>query len=89
MDEHDFSELLQIVIKKSKKLIFLDETDSEKQPDASTNPYIVREQQLDLQDLLSRINQHQRKAIALKHFHDLNYKSISKMTDVSIGTVKS
>ncbi|KHF39156.1 sigma-70 family RNA polymerase sigma factor [Halalkalibacter okhensis] len=77
------------LVKKRLKLVFLDETDSKKQPDAITNPYIVREQQLDLQDLLSRLNQHQREAIALKYFHDLDYKSISKITGVSIGTVKS
>ncbi|MNC74505.1 RNA polymerase sigma factor RpoE [compost metagenome] len=44
---------------------------------------------MDIQALLQYINEHQREAIQLKYFHDLDYQTIADMTQVSIGTVKS
>lgn len=51
--------------------------------------YSRTDQQLDIQDLLQNINEHQREAIQLKYFHDLDNQTIAEITNVSLGTVKS
>ncbi|WP_328591070.1 RNA polymerase sigma factor [Siminovitchia fortis] len=52
-------------------------------------PFLSSEQRLDIQNMLIHLNDHQREAIELKYFHDLDYKTIAKITGVSIGTAKS
>jgi RNA polymerase sigma factor (sigma-70 family) len=39
--------------------------------------------------MLIHLNPHQKEAIQLKYFHDLDYQTIATITSVSIGTVKS
>lgn len=53
------------------------------------DPYVRSDQQMDIQELLLLVNQHQREAIQLKYLHDLDYQSIADITNVSLGTVKS
>lgn len=78
---------------KQKKLVLVedwDETNEKELGHASTNdPYCSSDQQMDIQALLLHINEHQKEAIQLKYFHDLDYQSIADITKVSIGTVKS
>ncbi|WP_301109927.1 RNA polymerase sigma factor [Sporosarcina sp.] len=47
------------------------------------------EQAIDIQQMLAVVNKHQREAIELKYFHDLDYKTIADITKVSVGTAKS
>ena len=63
--------------------------DSELDQAVSSDPYRRSEQQMDIEALLLQVNEHQREAIQLKYFHDLNYQTIADITKVSIGTVKS
>lgn len=56
---------------------------------SSNDPYRRSEQQMDMETLLLQVNEHQREAIQLKYFHDLDYQTIADITKVSIGTVKS
>lgn len=53
------------------------------------DPYRKSDQLLDIQSLLLHINEHQREAIQLKYFHDLDNQTIADITNVSLGTVKS
>lgn len=55
----------------------------------TSDPYHKTEQQIDMKALLLQVNEHQREAIQLKYFHDLDYQTIADITQVSIGTVKS
>lgn len=48
-----------------------------------------KQQQLEVKELLSIISDVQREAILLKYIHDFDYETIARMTDVSVGTVKS
>lgn len=59
-----------------------------KQPSKVT-PFENSEQQIDIQQLLSNLNEQQAEAIKLKYFRDLDYQTISELTNVSVGTVKS
>ncbi|WP_153730971.1 RNA polymerase sigma factor [Sporosarcina obsidiansis] len=58
-------------------------------PSAVQNSFEQTEQRMDIQELLLRVNAQQKEAIELKYFHDLDYETIAKMTQVSIGTAKS
>ncbi|SDS49666.1 RNA polymerase sigma-70 factor, ECF subfamily [Paenibacillaceae bacterium GAS479] len=75
------------------KLVLVDEwqPDQESEPEGTLarDPYGSSDQQMDLQALLLQVNEHQREAIRLKYFHDLDYQTIAGMTNVSVGTVKS
>lgn len=42
-----------------------------------------------VQELLNHLNEKQKEAIYLKYFFDLDLKTISKITNTSLGTVKS
>nr|WP_313640057.1 sigma-70 family RNA polymerase sigma factor [Paenibacillus sp.] len=55
----------------------------------SSDPFRRSEQQIDIETLLLHVNEHQKEAIQLKYFHDLDYQTIADITKVSIGTVKS
>ena len=58
-------------------------------PSFYPDPYSTTEQRMDLQDRLQQLNEHQREAIQLKYFHDLDNQTIADLTQVPIGTVKS
>jgi RNA polymerase sigma factor (sigma-70 family) len=47
------------------------------------------ENRMDIESLLTHLNEHQKEAIQLKYFHDLEYEAIAEITQVPIGTVKS
>lgn len=56
---------------------------------SETDPLLQSEQRIDIEDMLQSVNTHQREAIELKYFHDLDYQTIAEITNVSIGTAKS
>ncbi|WP_456277011.1 sigma-70 family RNA polymerase sigma factor [Bacillus sp. AK128] len=80
-------------LKKKKKTVLMDEWNGQMESNtesyAIADPYQTSDQQIDIQQLLLSLNKHQAEAIKLKYFHDLDYQSISNITKVSIGTVKS
>lgn len=80
-------------LQKRNKVILVEDwsdTDERELSHEWTNDLYSRtDQQLDIQDLLQNINEHQREAIQLKYFHDLDNQTIAEITNVSLGTVKS
>lgn len=82
----------KLLLKRSKLVLLEDWSgNDEKEADQSvlSDPYHRTEQLMDIQALLSYVNEHQKEAIQLKYFHDLDYQTIADITQVSIGTVKS
>ncbi|MEB1808917.1 MAG: sigma-70 family RNA polymerase sigma factor [Bacillaceae bacterium] len=81
------------LLRKQKKIVLIEEwntpIESETGHALNVNPYVRTERQIDIQQLLLHLNDHQREAIQLKYFHDLDYQTIAEMTSVSVGTVKS
>ncbi|OBZ16403.1 RNA polymerase sigma factor [Bacillus sp. FJAT-26390] len=53
------------------------------------NPYHYTESDMDMQVLLSHLNERQREAIELRYVHDLPYQTIADMTGAPVGTIKS
>jgi RNA polymerase sigma factor (sigma-70 family) len=53
------------------------------------NPYRHMESEMDMEVLLSHLNERQREAIELRYLHDLPYQSIADMTGAPVGTIKS
>ncbi|MWV42708.1 sigma-70 family RNA polymerase sigma factor [Paenibacillus sp. HJL G12] len=53
------------------------------------NPYRDMESEMDMQVLLSHLNDRQREAIELRFVHDLPYQTIADMAGVPVGTIKS
>lgn len=74
-------------LNQQKKVILLESTPEGQHCDQA--PFISNEQRLDIQQMLSHLNENQREAIQLKYYHDLDYKTIAVITNVAIGTVKS
>lgn len=82
----------KLLLKRSKLVLLEDwSSNDEREADQSvlSDPYHRTEQLMDMQALLLNVNEHQREAIQLKYFHDLDYQTIADITQVSIGTVKS
>ncbi|WP_445491398.1 RNA polymerase sigma factor [Niallia sp. 03133] len=81
------------LLKSQQKLLLVEEwneyKESEKEYASTINSIHNKDQKMDIQQLLTTLNEHQAEAIRLKYFHDLDYQSISDMTNVSVGTVKS
>ncbi|QOY35561.1 sigma-70 family RNA polymerase sigma factor [Anaerobacillus isosaccharinicus] len=80
------------MLKKRKRLVLVEELNHQMENEhnhLAEDPYKHSEQQIDIQQLLLHVNEHQKEAIQLKYFHDLDYQTIADMTNVSIGTVKS
>lgn len=78
------------LLRNRKKVIYLDDMATVNGESTLTkDPYHNSEQAIVMEELLSHVNKYQREAIQLKYFHDLDYQTISEMTDVSVGTVKS
>ncbi|GIN73967.1 hypothetical protein J14TS2_44420 [Bacillus sp. J14TS2] len=78
------------LIRKQKRLVLTDDLSMVAEDQASTkDPYEQSEQYMVIEKLLDHINEHQREAIQLKYFHDLDYQTIAEITNVSVGTVKS
>ncbi|MDQ0166299.1 RNA polymerase sigma-70 factor (ECF subfamily) [Bacillus horti] len=81
------------LLRKRKKLVLIDDWNEAmvKKPvhALTSDPYPNREQQIDINELLEHVNEHQKEAIQLKYFHDLDTQTIADITNVSVGTVKS
>ncbi|RKD27032.1 RNA polymerase subunit sigma-24 [Ammoniphilus oxalaticus] len=82
------------MLRKRNKVTPLDWRDSveesfERATERSAQPQLQAEQQLEIEALLRHVNEHQKEAIQLRYFHDLDYETIAEMMDVSLGTVKS
>lgn len=80
------------MLKKHKRLVLVEELNDQMENEhhhLAEDPYKHSEQQIDIQQLLLHVNEHQKEAIELKYFHDFDYQTIADMTNVSIGTVKS
>lgn len=80
------------LLKKRKKFVLVDEWEAH--PEIKSKPSIGNdfensEQYIDIQQLLLVLNEQQAEAIKLKYLLDLDYQTISGLTNVSIGTVKS
>jgi RNA polymerase sigma factor (sigma-70 family) len=75
------------MLKRRNKLILIEEWET----DAAgiSDPYEQRDQHMDIRSSLERINPDQKEAIELKYFHDFDYESIARITNVSVGTAKS
>ncbi|WP_078551594.1 RNA polymerase sigma factor [Bacillus alkalicellulosilyticus] len=81
-------------LRKNNKILLLDDwstttAETDLGHALASDPYRNSENQMELNQLLMQINEHQREAIQLKYFHDLDYQTIAEMTNVSLGTVKS
>src|SRR5690606_18617765 len=79
----------KLLLKQRKKVVLVEDWDVQIKDDHVHEPSIISDQQLDIQQLLTTINEHQAEAIKLKYFHDLDYQSISEITNTPVGTVKS
>lgn len=81
------------MLKSRNKLILIEEWEngdrSEPRAAEISDPYEQLDRHMDIRDLLERINPDQKEAIQLKYFHDFDYESIARITNVSVGTVKS
>jgi RNA polymerase sigma factor (sigma-70 family) len=81
------------MLKRRNKLILIEEweSDSGVEPAAAgiVDPYEQRDRYMDIRSSLERINPDQKEAIELKYFHDFDYESIARITNVSVGTAKS
>ena len=73
------------MLRKKKKIILLEDYEEE----VYIEDYEQREQQLDLEKHLLRLNPDQQEAIRLRYFLDLDYQAIAELTQVPLGTVKS
>jgi len=79
------------LLRKRNKVVLMDELDHAlvKEQHNDGNPFLQREQQIDIYQILSTLNEQQAEAIKLKYLRDLDYQSIAEITNVSVGTVKS
>lgn len=79
------------LLRKKRKEVLVDDWNGQLDDQAPSFPcqYQLREQQLELEQLLKELNDQQAEAIKLKYFHDLDYQTIAEITNVSIGTAKS
>lgn len=72
-------------LKEDKKLVSLDSIEEQ----YIDNIYDSSEDSLVLEKHLSRLNENHREIIKLRYYLDLDYKSISEILNIPLGTVKS
>jgi len=81
------------MLKRRNKLILIDEwqdgNDRGSNATGIQDPYEQQDQSMDIRRSLERVNPDQKEAIELRYFHDLDYEAIARITNVSVGTVKS
>lgn len=80
--------ICKTTLRKQKKLVLIDEWHSSIENErvhSNTNS----DDQMDIAEMLSILNENQKEAIKLKYFLDLDYQTIAEMTNVPLGTVKS
>ncbi len=73
------------IVKKQSKIIPIDDS----QEGEYHEDYQGREFKQDIMDCLKKLSLKQREAIILKYFFDMDYETISRITRVPVGTVKS
>ncbi|WP_028595282.1 RNA polymerase sigma factor [Paenibacillus assamensis] len=75
--------------KKERLLPVGDEGESSFAALTDDNPYRYTESEMNMEFLLSHLNEQQREAIELRYVHDLPYQMIADMTGAPLGTIKS
>lgn len=80
------NECKQLLAKQNRQILI---DDLAKFQDVSHDNTEEKQQQLEVNELLLTVSEIQREAIILKYIHDLDYKTIARITGVSIGTAKS
>jgi RNA polymerase sigma factor (sigma-70 family) len=82
--------ICKTTLRKQKKLVLMDDWHTYKEQEHKTS-YLKApdEQQIEIAEMLSILNETQKEAIKLKYFLDFDYQTIADMTNVPIGTVKS
>jgi RNA polymerase sigma-70 factor (ECF subfamily) len=73
------------IIRKNKNVMPVDKHEET----AYMDNYDAKEQGIDIARAMEKLNIHQREAIKLRYFMDMDYESISVITDTPVGTVKS
>lgn len=73
------------LLRKRKKVIHLGEWEVSDEKDVVG----MREEAMDLEEALKKLNIHQQEAIKLRYYLDYDYESIATITNVPLGTVKS
>lgn len=76
------------IYRKGKRTVYVEQEYLEVLPDNKLN-FEQKDAQLDVEQLLTKINSHQAEAIRLRYLHDMDLETIAKIEGVSIGTVKS
>ncbi|MFE8699682.1 RNA polymerase sigma factor [Cytobacillus sp. FJAT-54145] len=78
------------LIKKKEKVVLVEEwNDHINHESLETNPILHSDDKFTIQWLLNQLNEQQAEAIRLKYILDFDYQSISELTQVPVGTVKS
>lgn len=81
------------LLRKQKKVVLVDEYIAVNGQDLPQtiygNPYDDSDKQMEIQELLLHLSEHQKEVIQLRYFHDLDYETIAAIINVSVGTVKS
>ena len=72
-------------IRKQKRITLVDRWEQEN----LQNDYTAKEQELDLEKQLKKLNPKHMQAIKLRYYLDLDYKAISEITNTPVGTIKS
>ncbi len=72
-------------IRKQKKIILFDHLEQE----SKSNDFIAKDQELDLEKELEKLSPKHMEVIKLRYYLDLDYETISKITNTPIGTIKS
>ncbi|MCC5911905.1 MAG: sigma-70 family RNA polymerase sigma factor [Clostridiaceae bacterium] len=73
------------LLRKRKKLIYLEEQEVPDEKDMIKN----REEAIDLEKELKKLNLNQQETIRLRYYMDYDYETIAKLTNTPLGTVKS
>ena len=81
--------LCKTKLKKQHKELLVDDIELHSSTTQTTDPYKYTAETMDIEQLLSSLNPYQAETIKLKYLHDLDNATIAKITNVSVGTVKS
>ncbi|MBV6684908.1 RNA polymerase sigma factor [Rossellomorea marisflavi] len=78
--------LCKTMLRKQNRLVLKEEWSDEGE---SSNPLENSDRDMEIQDMLLQLNEHQAEAIRLKYILDLDYSTAAKVMGVSVGTAKS
>lgn len=77
-------------LRKSSKIIYLEDMKEEAQYDyAHNNAVDNKEQQIIIEEYISKLKEKHQEVIRLRYFLDLDYNTIASILKIPIGTVKS